>query len=455
MIHKRIIVRVLTGILLLSWGVSHAQKISGKPNVLLIYTDDQGTLDMNAYGAKDIHTPNMDELARQGVMFTQFYAASPVCSPSRASLMTGRYPQNAGLPGNASSSKGEPGMPGEQFTIAELFKSAGYATGHIGKWHMGFSTETMPNAQGFDHSFGHMGGCIDNYSHFFYWNGPNRHDLWRNGEEVWADGQYFPDLMVNESKLFLEKNRNRPFFLYLAFNLPHYPLQGEEKWRQRYADLPEPRRQYAAAVSTVDEKIGIIIKELKRLGLYEDTIIVFQSDHGHSEEERTFGGGGYAGGYRGAKFSLFEGGIRVPAVISWPAGLPKNQVRQQFGANVDWMPTLAELCNIKVSVPVDGKSLLPVILHDNKDNNERVFYWQIDLRGSRQWCVRQGPWKLLYNPVGGDSTEMGKDKFFLSNLEQNPGEDQNFADRNPAIVEKLKGLYEHWVRSAAPTGGDR
>lgn len=446
---------ILTGILLFSQVPAHAQQTHAKPNVLLIYTDDQGTLDMNAYGAKDIHTPNMDELARTGVMFTQFYAASPVCSPSRAALMTGRYPQNAGLPGNASSSKGEPGMPGEQFTMAELFKSAGYATGHIGKWHMGFSTETMPNAQGFDHSFGHMGGCIDNYSHFFYWSGPNRHDLWRNGEEIWADGQYFPDLMVNESKQFLKENRDRPFFLYLAFNLPHYPLQGEEKWRQRYANLPEPRRQYAAALSTVDEKIGILIDELKSLGLYDNTIIVFQSDHGHSEEERTFGGGGYAGGYRGAKFSLFEGGVRVPAVISWPAKLPQNQVRKQFGAAVDWMPTLAELCNIKVPVSIDGISLAPVLREDKKDTDDRVFYWQTDLRGGRQWCVRQGPWKLLYNPVGADSTEMGKDRFFLSNPEQNPAEDRNFADRDPAVVKKLAGLYERWVRSAAPPGGNR
>lgn len=422
----------------------HAQKPAARPNVILIYTDDQGTLDLNIYGAKDLHTPNIDELARQGTRFTQFYAASPVCSPSRASLITGRYPQHAGLAGNASSTKGIAGMPGEQFTMAELFKSAGYATGHIGKWHMGYSKETQPNAQGFDYSFGHMGGCIDNYSHFFYWDGPNRHDLWRNGTEVWADGKYFPDLMLNETKQFIQTHRQQPFFIYLAFNLPHYPLQGQEKWRNHYAALPKPRSDYAAAVSTVDEKIGEIIKVLKGSGLYENTIIVFQSDHGHSEEERTFGGGGYAGVYRGAKFSLFEAGIRVPAIISWPAHLPKNSVKHQLGANIDWMPTLAELCNITVPVAIDGQSLAPIIRQNTEGNVDRVFYWQTDLKGGRQWCVRQGPWKLLYNPVGADTTEMTASKFFLSNLQQNPAESINFASQHPAVVEKLAGLYKEW-----------
>ncbi len=421
-----------------------ARQNAGKPNVVLIYTDDQGTLDVNVYGARDLHTPNMDELARQGVMFTRFYAASPICSPSRASLMTGNYPQRAGLAGNASSLKGIAGMPGEQFTIGELFKSAGYATGHIGKWHIGFSPETMPNAQGFDYSFGHMGGCIDNYSHYFYWNGPNRHDLWRNGREVWADGQYFPDLMVAESKQFFATHRNEPFFLYLAFNIPHYPLQGEEKWRQHYADMPAPRQLYAAAVSTLDEKIGNIVQELKDLGLYDNTIIVFQSDHGHSEEERTFGGGGYAGKYRGSKFSLFEGGIRVPAMISWPKGLPKNEVRHQFAANIDWMPTLAELCGIELPAAVDGKSLVPVIRQADADSSHEIFFWQTELNGKRQWCVRQGPWKLLYNPVGADPAQLTNDGLFLSNVEQNPEEDRNFAGEHPKVVNELIALHGRW-----------
>ncbi|NQV23435.1 MAG: sulfatase-like hydrolase/transferase, partial [Rhodopirellula sp.] len=144
-----------------------------QPNVVLIYTDDQGSVDVNCYGTKDLITPSLDDLASRGVRFTQFYAAAPVCSPSRAAMLTGRVPQRAGVPGNVSSDHGKAGMPTEQITIAEMMKKAGYATGHVGKWHLGYTPETMPNGQGFDSSFGHMGGCIDNWSHFFYWNGPN------------------------------------------------------------------------------------------------------------------------------------------------------------------------------------------------------------------------------------------------------------------------------------------
>jgi arylsulfatase A len=185
-----------------------------KPNVVIIYTDDQGTVDANCCGSKDLITPHMDALAERGVRFTQMYAPSAICSASRAGLMTGRIPPRAGVPGNCPSQEGLPGMPTEEVTIAEMLKSAGYATGHIGKWHLGYTPETMPNGQGFDYSFGHMGGCIDNYSHFFYWQGANRHDFWRNGVEVWQDGKGFGELMVEEAKAMIDREDKRPFFLY-------------------------------------------------------------------------------------------------------------------------------------------------------------------------------------------------------------------------------------------------
>jgi arylsulfatase A-like enzyme len=178
-----------------------------QPNVIFILTDDQGSIDVNSYRAKDLVTLNMDYIVENGVSFTQFYA-SPVCSPSRASLLTGKTPQRAGLSSNASpNSKIKRGLPGTEYTMAEMFKDAGYATAHIGKWHLGDAPEMTPNANGFDHSFGHMVGCIDNYSHIFYWEGPNRHDLYRNGKEVYYDGQFFPDLMVNEAFTFIEENK--------------------------------------------------------------------------------------------------------------------------------------------------------------------------------------------------------------------------------------------------------
>jgi arylsulfatase A-like enzyme len=253
--------------------------------------------------------------------------------------MTGRYPHRAGLPNNAPSEAGKPGLPADEVTMAEMFKAAGYATAHIGKWHLGYTPETMPNAQGFDVSFGHMGGCIDNYSHFFYWQGPNRHDLYRNGVEIHMPGRFFPDLMNEEAFAFLRANRDRPFFLYYASNLPHYPYQGDEKWLKRYADLPYPRNLYAAFMSTLDERVDRLLDEIDALGLAEDTIVIYQSDNGYSTEERAHYGGGSAGEYRGAKFSLFEGGIRVPALIRWPGRVPAGETRDQLSHGCDWLPT--------------------------------------------------------------------------------------------------------------------
>lgn len=426
-------------------GAGFAQR---KPNVLLIYTDDQGTLDVNIYGAKDLHTPNIDKLAREGVRFTQFYAAAPICSPSRASLMTGRYPQRTGLTDNASGTFGTPGgLPAEQLTMAEMFKSAGYTTAHIGKWHLGYSLPLMPNRQGFDYSFGFMGGCIDNYSHFYYWGGPNRHDLWRNEKEVWEDGQYFPAMTAKEVNGFLDANRNKAFFVYWALNIPHYPLQGTARWREHYKNLPSPRSKYAASVSTLDEEIGKVMGKLKTLGLAENTIVVFQSDHGHSEEERTFGGGGYAGPYRGAKFSLFEGGIRVPAIISWPGKLPAGQVRGQLAANIDWFPTLAELCSIRLPErKIDGRSLVPVIRSAQAASPHETIFWQSQGGPNNpQWAVREGNWKLLHNPTSAKPAELNSGGFFLADMQKNYDEQTNEADQHPDIVTMLREKYLAWI----------
>lgn len=420
-----------------------------KPNVLVIYTDDQGTLDANCYGSDDLFTPHMDALARRGVRFTQMYAPSAICSASRAGLMTGRIPARAGVPGNCSSSEGVPGMPTEEVTIAEMLKDAGYVTGHIGKWHLGYTPETMPNGQGYDYSFGHMGGCIDNYSHFFYWAGPNRHDLWRNGREIWRDGQFFPDLMAEECEKFIEQNQDRPFFLYWANNVPHYPLQGTGKWRARHAELPAPRRMYAAFVSTLDERIGRVVDKIDELGLREQTLIIFQSDHGHSTEVRTFGGGGNAGPYRGAKACLFEGGIRIPSIVSMPGTIPEGATRDQLATGCDWLPTIAEFCD--VSVPqrkLDGKSLAPVIMSDDADSPHEVCYWQLGRGKKAQWVVRQGDWKLLGNPrdTSNKAPITKDDKFFLVNLDEDISEMTNIAPEHPEMVARLTKIRDEYVQ---------
>ena len=434
------------GRLLVACWLGHATFLGAaeRPNVIIVYTDDQGSIDLNCYGAKDLTTPHMDSIARTGFRFTQFYAAAPVCSPSRAALMTGRVPQRAGVPGNVSSQQGQAGMPAAQQTIAELLKSVGYRTGHIGKWHLGYTPETMPNGQGFDWSFGHMGGCIDNFSHYFYWNGPNRHDLWRNGKEVWYDGQFFPELMDNETRSFLDHQpAEKPFFLYWAINVPHYPLQATARWREHYRQLDSPRREYAAFVSTMDEMIGRLLTELDRRKLRGNTIVIFQSDHGHSTEVRTFGGGGNSGPFRGAKFSLFEGGIRVPAMISWPGHLPSSAVRSQFATACDWLPTIAALVKIPVDpAELDGRSLVDVIRSDSAPSPHRSFHW---LTGRNQWAVRKGSWKLIGNPRDTSSPKAITSKRFLANIEEDPGERENLAEQFPEQVRQLEKLHEQWV----------
>lgn len=441
------IVSVFIGIFLLH-HFSYSQPSSKPPNVIIIYSDDQGAADLNIYGSKDLMTPNLDRLAHTGVRFTQFYSASPICSPSRASLLTGRYPQRAGLPNMASSKEGDAGMPGEQFTMAELFASAGYKTAHIGKWHVGYTPQTMPNAQGFDYSFGFMGGCIDNYSHYFYWDGPNRHDLWRNGKEIWEPGKFFADLMVEETNTFLTENKNNPFFIYFAINIPHYPLQGEKKWLDFYKNLPSPRNMYAAFISTMDEKIGMVLHKLDELGLSENTIVVFQSDQGFSREGRTFGGGGSAGNLRGSKFSLFEGGIKVPAIISWPGHIPTDVARDQFAANIDWFPTLAAYCNIPLpNRKIDGRSLKPVIESSTTQSPHKEFYWQS--QGSKtnpQWAVREGEWKLLHNPFESEKNELTPDGLMLVNMTSDSTEHSNEAAKYPGIVKRLQSKYQAWIK---------
>ncbi len=434
--------KIFFAFFLLIASVLQAQK---KPNVIIIYSDDQGAIDLNCYGSKDLVTPNIDKLVKSGTMFTQFYA-SPVCSPSRASLLTGLTPQRAGLAGNASEANDAVGMPGDRYTMAEMFKGAGYQTAHIGKWHLGYKPEMSPNAQGFDYSFGHMVGCIDNYSHFFYWAGPNKHDLYRNGKEVFYPGEYFPDLMLKEAGQFMEKNKQNPFFLYFAINMPHYPYQGDPKWLEYYRakGVTYPRDLYAAFVSTLDDKIGLLLKKVKDLGLSENTIIIFQSDNGYSTEERAHFGGGSAGIYRGAKACLFEGGIRVPSMISWPGKIPSNQVRDQFSVNTDWFPTLAELCHIKIdNNNFDGKSLMPVIKNSTTTTAHLDGYcWAF----KKMWVARKGKWKLLGNPV--DTSNKGEltdnDTLFLVDLESDPSEKINLATKYPEIVIALKKQYQEW-----------
>lgn len=447
-------IRLIATLLFLLAGI----QLQAKPNVLIIYTDDQGSIDANCYGAKDLATPNIDKLAKTGVRFTQMLAPSSVCTPSRVGLMTGNIPWRIGLPGNAATRRGGRGMEPEVYTMAELFKDNGYRTAHIGKWHLGYQADTMPNGQGFDYSYGHMGGCIDNYSHFYYWGGPNEHDLWKNGKEVWEDGVNFGSVMTREMKRILSEKDEKPFFLYWAMNWPHYPLQGFPHWREHYKGLPSPRSKYAAFVSSMDEVIGDVLNHLEKEGLREETIVVFQSDHGHSVEERTFGGGGNPGPFRGHKGSLFEAGLRVPSIISWPGHLPQGEVRDQMVTGCDWFPTLAELSGSSIpNMHLDGRSIVDVIRSSDAKTPHPDFFWSYGDRPNASWAVRRGDWKLLGNPKDQINREAitKNDRLFLVNLSNDIGEMKNLAAKNPAKVKELQELKQRYEKSIKTSLSER
>ena len=438
-------------------GVSAVER----PNILIILTDDQGTIDANCYGSTDLRTPNIDRLAATGVRFTQAYAHT-VCCPARAALMTGRHPQRGGVhhwtQGDLNGPDGINMALGE-VTLAEALKPAGYRTALYGKWHLGAHRDFGPKKQGFDEFFGIRDGFIDNYNHYFL-HGSGFHDLYEGIKPVKAPGKYFPELMVQRSLKFIMQNKDRPFLLYVPFNIPHYPEQALKRFEAMYKDIADPaRRSYAAIVSTTDHYIGQIIDKLEALDLRENTIIIFMSDNGHSEETGNrirvdnhrsgypkghfYGasGGGSTGKWIGQKGSFLEGGVRVPAIISYPAKLPKGEVRGQIITAMDWFPTVLDLCGVQQpsnSPKLDGHSMLPLIRSAKAKSKYKIlhFAW------GKKWAVRQGDWKL----IGSD----GNAKVSLRNLVDAKPEAKDYAKAKPEIVQRLRTLHSDWVKEVSP-----
>ncbi len=441
---------------------SDARPRRQRPNVVVLFTDDQGTLDANCYGSTDLRTPHIDALARTGVRFTQAYSHT-VCCPARAALLTGRHPQRSGVTNWTQGDMfGKQGinMALNEVTLAEALRSAGYRTALFGKWHLGAHRDFGPKKQGFDEFFGIRDGFIDNYNHFFL-HGKGFHDLYEGTERVDAPGEYFPELMVKRSLAFLEQNKDRAFFLYVPFNIPHYPEQALAQFEAIYKDVPDPaRRSYAAIVSTTDHYIGQIVAKLEALGLRDDTIVIYMSDNGHSEEtsnriradQHTSGhpkghfygasGGGNTGKWIGCKGTFLEGGVRVPAIISYPSRLPRGVVRDQIVTAMDWYPTVLALCGVtpNVNAPkLDGHNLLPVIQSQDATSGYGGvlhFAW----RG--KWAVRDGEWKLR----GTD----GKKKAALHRLTGDDPEKVDLAQERPDIVKRLQVLHDDWARSVKP-----
>ena len=433
-----------------------------RPNVVILFTDDQGTLDARCFGSQDLRTPNIDKLAKAGVRFTQAYAHT-VCCPSRAALLTGRHPQRSGVnTWMQGDMKGKAGrnMALEEITLAETLKAAGYRTALFGKWHLGAHRDHGPMKQGFDEFFGIRDGFIDNFNHYFLHGDKGYHDLYEGTTEVTRKGDYFPEMVVSRSLEFIERNRDRPFFLYLGFNIPHYPEQALKEHAVLYRELPMPRRSYAAVVTTTDHYIGKILDRLEKLGLRKDTIVIFQSDNGHSTESYAIrgaehasgypkghryganGGGGNTGKWIGGKGTFLEGGIRTPAIISYPARLPQDTARDQVVTVMDWYPTVLELCGIAPpKVTLDGRSVLPIVKDAKAASKHKILYFQWQNR----WAVRQGEWKLI-----GTRNRKGEDRLTLHQLTGENPEKKNSADEHPGLVKSLHSLHKTWRAGVTP-----
>lgn len=431
-----------------------------KPNVIFILADDMGYGDLGCYGQTKIETPNIDRLAKGGMKFTQFYAGTSVCAPSRASLMTGLHTGHTPIRGNLEvQPEGQWPLPDSTFTIGDLFQKKNYTTGDFGKWGLGFvNSSGDPVKQGFDTFFGY--NCqrlAHNYFPDHLWSNDQRIDYPNTPTNQKA---YAGDIIQQQALSFINDNKNKPFFLYLSYTLPHAALQlpeGDstlEYYKKKFNEQPKPipavwngvgyqpqaypHAAYAAMVARLDTYVGQVMQQLKTLGLDKNTLVIFTSDNGpHIEggnEPQFFNSNG---GFRGTKRDLYEGGIREPMIAYWPGVVKAGSVSNYAGAFWDFLPTFAALTGQTVPVRTDGISILPTLTGKGKQQQHDYLYWEFHENGGRQ-AVRMGNWKgvrlnVMKNPNA---------PIELYNLEKDPQETNNIAAQHPDIVQKIKNIMQ-------------
>jgi arylsulfatase A-like enzyme len=406
-----------------------------RPNVILIMTDDQGYGDLGFHGNDKIRTPHLDRLAGESAQMTQFYVC-PVCSPTRASLMTGRYNFRTGV---VDTYLGRSMMHAEEVTLAEWLRKTGYHTGIFGKWHLGDNPPLRACDQGFMESLVHNGGGIGQPS-----DPPgNRYFdplLSRNGKRGTHEG-YCTDIFFNEAIRFIEKNRERPFFAYIATNAPHTPLQIDDSYVEPYRamGLNDTTSKIYGMITNIDENMGRLLARLKELDLEKDTIVIFLTDNGPQQER-------YNAGLRGRKGTVYEGGIRVPCFIRWPAKIKAGKRIDRIAAHIDILPTVLDACRIRIPATpaVDGLSLHSLLTGEGGDWPDRALFFQWH-RGDepeayRQCAVRTQQYKL----VNGEE---------LYELAADPGEGRDISAEHPEVVKGLRRAYDSWLEDVSATRG--
>jgi arylsulfatase A len=414
-----------------------------RPNVVLIFADDMGYGDLSSFGHPVIQTPNIDQMADEGMRFTSFYSAASVCTPSRAALLTGRYPIRS-IPTNCGPPDLEIGLPVSEITLADILGRKGYATMAVGKWHLGHGEKFLPTNRGFDSFYG-LPYSNDMILPWCPWlTEEDKLFLYEDDKPVKEIGWEQDDLTKNNTQKaleFIEANREKPFFLYLAYSMPHLPLNTSQEFRGK-----SKGGLYGDVIEAIDWSTGQILSKLKSLGLDENTLVIFTSDNGpwHNLPERMLQRGvkpwhaGSAGLLRGAKATTYEGGFRVPAVLRWPSKIKKGRVTSEMATTMDLFTTIVNICNAQLPNDriIDGNNLLPLFTSGIKSPTKVFYYCQ----GEDVQAVRQGEWKYRFTKNDGRQ---------LFNLNLDPSEMYNVADSQSEIVKEMHRLLENF---SADTG---
>jgi arylsulfatase A-like enzyme len=430
-------------------NVARGQERTKRPNVIIIFTDDQGYQDVGCFGSPNIRTPNLDRMAAEGMRFTDFYVAASVCSPSRAALMTGCYPPRVGItkvlfPGDNI------GLNSKEVTIADVLKARGYATACIGKWHLGHLPEFLPTSNGFDYYFGipysnDMDGVKDENKNldrswrekdFSPWNVPLMRD--EQIVERPADQTTLIERYTYEALRFIRENKDDPFFLYLPHTMPHVPLFVSDEF---YVD--DPKQAYRATIEQIDWSVGQVLDTLKKVGVDKNTLVIFTSDNGPWLSKKHHGGSALP--LRDGKFSTYEGGMREPCIMRWPGQIPAGSVCREVAATIDLLPTIAKLAGGQAPTDraIDGSDIWPLMAAQSgaESPHEAYYYY----RGTRLEAIRSGKWKLVR-----------KKETALYDLRADISEEHNLADEHPEVVARLAAAMERFDKdlkaNARPPG---
>lgn len=418
-----------------------------RPNILFLLADDLGSYDVSWRGS-EIKTPNLDSLAFGGARLEQFYV-QPVCSPTRAALLTGRYPMRHGLQVGVVRPWAQYGLPLDEHTLPQALREAGYTTAIFGKWHLGhFAPEYLPTRRGFDHQYGHYNGALDYFAH----TRDGGFD-WHRDDKVCRDEGYSTFLVADEAAKFIrEHDGAKPFFIYVPFNAVHAPLQAPEKYKEPYSNTRPNRRTYAAMTAAMDEAIGRIITAVEARGWRTNTLIIFSSDNGGPNPGRLTSNGPL----RAGKGTVYEGGVKTCAFVNWPGQIKSNTVVNAPLHIVDWYPTLLGLAGapLEQKLPIDGRDLWPTLTANAPSPHDAILINAAPKRGA----IRLGDWKLILNGHiidtegdDGDNAAAPAEKnsgeqVELFNLANDPSEKENLAAKNPGKVKELRARYDAFAK---------